>query len=52
MKAINVLMVDDHPAVGEGTRAIIELEDDMQATVIVDSVKYLEVISKEKYEVI
>ena len=48
---INVLIVDDHPAVGEGTRAIIDLEDDMQANVIADSDKYLDAISKEKYEV-
>ena len=51
MQVINVLIVDDHPAVGEGTRAIIDLEDDMQAIVITDSEKYLDSISKGKYEV-
>ena len=51
MIVIKVLIVDDHPAVGEGTRAIIDQEDDMQANVIADSEKYLEAISKEKYEV-
>jgi len=48
---IKVLIVDDHPAVGEGTKAIIEQEDDIQANVIVDSEKVLEEIKKEKYEV-
>ena len=47
MIVIKVLIVDDHPAVGEGTRAIIDQEDDMQANVIADSEKYLEAISKE-----
>ncbi|KAA9020503.1 response regulator transcription factor [Niallia endozanthoxylica] len=48
---IKVLIVDDHPAVGEGTKAIIEQEDDIQANVIVDSERVLEEIKKEKYEV-
>ena len=51
MIVIKVLIVDDHPAVGEGTRAIIDQEDDMQANVIADSDKYLDAINKEKYEV-
>ena len=51
MKVINVLIVDDHPAVGEGTRAIVDQEDDMRATVITDHEKYLNAISEEKYEV-
>lgn len=48
---IKVLIVDDHPAVGEGTKAIIEQENDIQANVIVDSERVLEEIKKEKYEV-
>ncbi len=40
MRVINVLIVDDHPAVGEGTRAIIDQEDDMKANMIADSEKY------------
>ena len=51
MRVIKVLIVDDHPAVGEGTRAIVEQEDDMKASVIADSEKYLDTMNKEKYEV-
>ena len=40
---IKVLIVDDHPAVGEVTKAIIEQEEDIQAEVILDSVNILEV---------
>src|SRR3954447_23007731 len=48
---IKVLIVDDHPAVGEGTKAIIEQEEDIQAEVILDSVNILEVINKDHYDV-
>jgi two-component system, NarL family, competent response regulator ComA len=51
MILIKVLIVDDHPAVGEGTRAIIDQEVDMEASVIADSEKYLDAINKDKYEV-
>lgn len=51
MRLIKVLIVDDHPAVGEGTRAIIEQEDDMQADVISDSEMILDVLNIEKYEI-
>lgn len=51
MGLINVLIVDDHPAVGEGTRTIIESEHDMKADVLIESDKILEVLKKEKYEV-
>jgi two-component system competent response regulator ComA len=51
MRLIKVLIVDDHPAVGEGTRAIIEQEEDMQASVIADSETVLVEINMEKYEV-
>lgn len=48
---INVLIVDDHPAVGEGTRAIIEQEEDMKAKVIPDIDKFLDIIKEDKYEI-
>ena len=48
---IKVLIVDDHPAVGEDTKAIIEQEEDIQAKVILDSENILEVINKDHYEV-
>lgn len=48
---INVLIVDDHPAVGEGTRAIIEQETDMKAKFITNIDQVLDVIKEEKYEI-
>ncbi|WP_075982826.1 response regulator transcription factor [Bacillus massilinigeriensis] len=48
---INVLIVDDHPAVGEGTRAIIEQERDMKADVITNSEEVIQTINKQKYQV-
>lgn len=48
---INVLIVDDHPAVGEGTRAMIDQEEDMKATVITEADRVLEILSEETYEV-
>lgn len=48
---INVLIVDDHPAVGEGTRAIIEQEDDMKANIVTEIDKFLDIFKENKYEV-
>jgi two-component system competent response regulator ComA len=48
---INVLIVDDHPAVGAGTMAIIEAEEDMEANIITDVEKVLEIIKENKYEI-
>ncbi|WP_339162255.1 response regulator transcription factor [Siminovitchia sp. FSL W7-1587] len=51
MRLIKVLIVDDHPAMGEGTRAIIESEQDMEAEVLTESDKITEVLKKETYDV-
>ncbi|PIC64708.1 DNA-binding response regulator [Sporosarcina sp. P13] len=48
---INVLIVDDHPAVGQGTAALIEQEEDMKATVITDVDKVLDAINENRYEI-
>lgn len=48
---VNVLIVDDHPAVGEGTRTMIEQEADWTATVMTDSEEALQEISKRSYDV-
>lgn len=48
---INVLVVDDHPAVGEGTRTFIEQEEDMKANVITDIDKILDILKQDKYEI-
>lgn len=48
---INVLVVDDHPAVGEGTRTIIEQEEDMKANIITDIENVIDVLKEDKYEI-
>jgi two-component system competent response regulator ComA len=48
---INVLIVDDHPAVGEGTRKIIEEEEDMKVNFITDIDKVLDILKENKYEI-
>lgn len=48
---INILIIDDHPAVGKGTKAILENEVDIQTDVINDSEITLELITKRKYDI-
>lgn len=48
---INILIVDDHPVVGTGTKAIIESEPDMKAEVVTDSEKITEVLKSKTYDV-
>lgn len=51
MRLIKVLIVDDHPAMGEGTRTIIESEQDMKADVLNESDKVLDILEKDTYDV-
>lgn len=48
---IRVLVVDDHPAIGTGTKAIIEKQADMKADFIVDSGGVLEKVQQEKHDI-
>lgn len=48
---INILIVDDHPAVGEGTKAIIEQEEDMEANIINNIDNVSDIMKKEKYDI-
>lgn len=48
---IKVLIIDDHPAVGEGTKAIIEQEGDMEAFVIEDSEKAVDLVDEKEFDV-
>lgn len=48
---IKVLIVDDHPVVGEGTRSLIEQEVDMTANVIIESENIVSLIKEEKYDI-
>lgn len=48
---INILIVDDHPAIGEGTRAMIEQEEDMRAKVVTNSEEVIDIVKNEHYHV-
>ncbi|MYL34650.1 response regulator [Pontibacillus yanchengensis] len=47
---IRILLVDDHPSVGEGTKLMIEKEEDMEVTVVDSAGKALELVPKQEYE--
>ncbi|MCD5323769.1 MULTISPECIES: response regulator transcription factor [Pontibacillus] len=49
---INILIVDDHPAVGMGTKAMLEQEADMEVEVISDSLKAEHQIKEHAYDVL
>jgi len=49
---IQILLVDDHPSVGEGTKSMIEQEDDMKVTVVTSSLKALEVLKIQTFDVL
>lgn len=48
---IKILIVDDHPAVGEGTRTIVEQEEDMQAYIVTDADHVMELIKENQYDI-
>ncbi|MNI49182.1 Transcriptional regulatory protein ComA [compost metagenome] len=48
---IRILLVDDHPSVGEGTKNMIEQDPDMQVTVLMSGMEALELASKESFDV-
>jgi len=48
---LSVLIVDDHVAVGLGTKALIEKYDDINVDVLNDSIKAVEVLREKKYDV-
>ncbi|MFC5588018.1 response regulator [Sporosarcina soli] len=48
---IHVLIVDDHPAVGAGTRAMIDQEEDMKATVLSDAEKVMAHLEENSYTI-
>lgn len=49
---IQILLVDDHPSVGEGTKSMIEQEDDMKVTVVTSSMEALEVLKSQTFDVL
>ncbi|MFS0575903.1 response regulator transcription factor [Sporosarcina sp. 179-K 3D1 HS] len=48
---MNILIVDDHPVVGEGTRSMIEQEQDWEATIITDMEEAIQEIKKQTYDI-
>lgn len=48
---IQILLVDDHPSVGEGTKRMIEQEEDMKMTVLSSSVEALELLQTRSFDV-
>jgi len=49
---IQILLVDDHPSVGEGTKSMIEQEDDMKVAVVTSSMEALEVLKSQRFDVL
>jgi len=48
---VRILIVDDHPAVGTGTKTMLEQEPDMQVDVISDSLEAESYIMETEYDV-
>ncbi|MBD3922624.1 response regulator transcription factor [Paenibacillus sp. PR3] len=48
---IRVLLVDDHPSVGEGTKHMIEQDPDIQVTIVFSGVEALERLEQHKFDV-
>ncbi|WP_088188814.1 response regulator transcription factor [Desulfosporosinus sp. FKA] len=49
---IHILLVDDHPSVGEGTKSMIEQEEDMNVTIVTSSSEALEVLRSQTFDVL
>ncbi len=49
---IHILLVDDHPSVGEGTKTMIEQDDNMKVTVVLSAVEALEMVQTGNFDLI
>lgn len=49
---IRILLVDDHPSVGEGTKTMIEQDGDMKVTVAHSALEALDKIHSEPFDII
>jgi two-component system, NarL family, competent response regulator ComA len=47
---IRILLVDDHPSVGEGSKNMIEQEEDLQVTIVLSGTEALEILRKETFD--
>lgn len=50
MKVIHILLVDDHPSVSEGTKSMIEQEEDMYVETVISSMEALEILKNRKFD--
>ncbi|MCM3042704.1 response regulator transcription factor [Paenibacillus motobuensis] len=48
---VRILLVDDHPSVGEGTKNMIEQDPDMQVTVLMSAIEALGLVEQESFDV-
>lgn len=48
---IRVLLVDDHPSVGEGTKHMIEHDPDIKVTIVFSGMEALEKLEQDSYDV-
>ncbi|SDH00510.1 response regulator transcription factor [Desulfosporosinus hippei] len=49
---IQILLVDDHPSVGEGTKSMIEQDVEMKVTVVTSSMEALELLKSQTFDVL
>lgn len=49
---IRILLVDDHPSVGEGTKTMIEQDSDMNVTVALSALEALDKVHTETFDII
>lgn len=47
---IEILLVDDHPSVGQGTKVMIEQEQDISVTVLSTGMEALEMLKSKKFD--
>ncbi|MBN8235918.1 response regulator transcription factor [Halobacillus kuroshimensis] len=49
---VSILLVDDHPAIGEGSKLIIERESDMVVTIADSPGKALEILKEQSFSIL
>ncbi|WP_168119777.1 response regulator transcription factor [Paenibacillus sp. HB172176] len=49
---IHILLVDDHPSVGEGTKTMIEQDSEMKVTVVISALEALDKVKSEQFDLI
>jgi two-component system competent response regulator ComA len=49
---IRILLVDDHPSVGEGTKTMIEQDSEMSVAVVLSAIEALDIVQVEPFDLI